>query len=47
MKEDKQEKNNVEERKQYIKKHESNIRIDVIKIRLHMWNTKCNLKSIR
>ena len=31
------------ERKQYIKNCESNtIKEDVIKIRLHMWNTKCN-----
>ena len=32
------------ERKQYIKKCESNTIKDVIKIRLHMWNTKCNYK---
>ena len=32
------------ERKQYIKKCESNIIKDVMKIRLHMWNTKCNYK---
>ena len=31
-------------RKQYIKKCESNTIKDVIKIRLHMWNTKCNDK---
>ena len=47
MKEDMQEKtkcrtvrNDKWERKQYIKKCESN----TIKIRLHMWNTKCNHK---
>ena len=32
------------ERKQYIKKCESNTIKDVIKTRLHMWNTKCNYK---
>ena len=32
------------ERKQYTKKCESNTIKDVIKIRLHMWNTKCNYK---
>ena len=32
------------ERKQYIKKCESNTIKDVIKIRLHMSNTKCNYK---
>ena len=32
------------ERKQYIKKCESNTIKDVIKIRLHMWNTKSNNK---
>ena len=30
------------ERKQHIKNCESNSIKDVIKIRLHMWNTKCN-----
>ena len=50
MKEDMQEKkcctlrNDKWERKQYIKKCESNTIKDVIKIRLHMWNTKCNHK---
>ena len=51
MKEDVQEKtkcrtlwNGKWERKQYIKKCESNTIKDVIKIRLHMWNTKCNYK---
>ena len=32
------------ERKQYIKKCESNTIKDVMKIRLYMWNTKCNYK---
>ena len=32
------------ERKQYIKKCESNTIKDVIKIRLHIWNTKSNNK---
>ena len=51
MKEDMQEKtkcrtlqNDKWERKQYIKKCESNTIKDVIKIRIHMWNTKCNYK---
>ena len=51
MKEDMQEKikcrtlqNDKWERKQYIKKCESNTIKDVIKIRLHMCNTKCNYK---
>ena len=51
MKEEMQEKtkcrtlrNDNWERKQYIKKCESNTIKDVIKIRLHMWNTKCNDK---
>ena len=51
MKEDMQKKtkchtlrNDKWERKQYIKKCESNIIKHVIKIRLPMWNTKCNYK---
>ena len=51
MKEDMQEKTKCRtlrkdqwERKQYIQKCESNTIKDVIKIRLHMWNTKCNYK---
>ena len=52
MKEDMQEKtkyrtlqNDKWERKQYIKKYESNTIKDVIEIRLHMWNTQCNYKG--
>ena len=51
MKEDMQEKtkcrelrNDKWERKQYIKKCESNTIKDVIKVRLNMWNTKCKYK---
>ena len=54
MKEDMQEKtkcstlrNDRWERKQDIKKCESDTKKDVIKIRLHMWNTKCNSKRIK
>ena len=49
IKEDMQEKtkcrtiqNDKWERKQYIKRCESNTIKDSMKIRLHMWNTKCN-----
>ena len=50
MKEDMQEKTKCQirndkcNRKQYIRKCESNTIKDVIKIRLHVWNTKCNYK---
>ena len=51
MKEDMREKtkcrllrNDRWERKQYIKKCDSDTVKDAIKIRLHMWNTKCNYK---
>ena len=37
--------NDKSERKQYIKKCKSNTIKDVIKIRLHMWNKKCNVKN--
>ena len=33
------------ERKQYIEKCESDAIKDVMEIRLHMWNTKCNYKK--
>ena len=48
MKEDMQEKTKCQirndkcDRKQYVRKCESNMIKDVIKTRLHMWNTKCN-----
>ena len=52
MKEDMQEKtkcrllrNDRWERKQYTKKCDSDTIKDAIKIRLHMWNTKCNYKT--
>ena len=52
MKEDMQEKtkcrtiqNDKWERKQYIRKCEINAIKDVMRNRLHMWNTKCNYKK--
>ena len=33
------------ERKRYIEKCENDALKDVMKIRLHMWNTKCNCKK--